>query len=166
MLFNSKLRGVAMSNTRKYFPLIFIIIWIIIINIFSSMDYFNTNKISKKITKEVVMTFYNPMDEKELNHIVHDTNLYIRKFAHAFLFFILSLFVLCFFNPVNKALLFKQYISTLLICFSLACFDELHQYFVPGRSSSFVDTLIDLLGSIIGCLIVNLCFSHNSFKNI
>ena len=91
MLFNAKLRGVAMSNTRKYFPLIIIIIWIIIINIFSSMDYFNTNKISKKITKEVVTTFYNPRDENELNHIVHDTNLYIRKFAHAFLFFILSL---------------------------------------------------------------------------
>ena len=155
-----------MSNTRKYFPLIFIIIWIIIINIFSSMDYYNTNKISKKITKEVVVIFYHSEDEIELNHIIHVANLYIRKFAHAFLFLILSIFVLCFFIPMNKELLFKQFMVTLLICFSLACFDELHQYFVPGRSSSFVDTFIDLFGSIVGCIIVKLYFKYKSLKNI
>lgn len=158
-----------MINFKQNIFVILVVIWVVVINIFSSMNYFNTNNISKKISKEVVIILYYPENENDMNHIVYVTNLYIRKIAHAFLFLILSLFVLCFFismNSMNKELLLKQYIVTLLICFALACFDELHQYFVPGRSSSFVDILIDLFGTMIGCIIVKLYFNHKSLKNI
>jgi VanZ family protein len=36
--------------------------------------------------------------------------------------------------------------------------DEIHQLFVPGRTSKFIDTLIDLLGIFIGLLILKFIF--------
>jgi VanZ family protein len=37
-----------------------------------------------------------------------------------------------------------------VICtFSVACLDELHQRFLPGRTSSFYDVLIDTTGAIV-----------------
>jgi VanZ family protein len=40
-----------------------------------------------------------------------------------------------------------------LIAYLYACTDELHQFFTPGRTSKFTDTLIDLLGITIGAFI-------------
>jgi len=42
---------------------------------------------------------------------------------------------------------------SLLISYLYALSDELHQFFTPGRTSKFTDTLIDLVGIIIGFLI-------------
>jgi len=47
----------------------------------------------------------------------------------------------------NKLIIFIAYLY--------AISDELHQYFVPGRSGLFRDTLIDLIGILIGIFIVN-----------
>jgi VanZ family protein len=42
----------------------------------------------------------------------------------------------------------------LLICVSYAASDEIHQLFVPGRSSQFTDVCIDTLGALAGILVV------------
>ena len=46
-------------------------------------------------------------------------------------------------------------IYSLLICFVYACTDEFHQYFVDGRYCSFIDVLIDSIGSLISILLLN-----------
>jgi len=54
-------------------------------------------------------------------------------------------------------LLFRNFRKTswvIFVGYLYAISDEVHQYFVPGRTSKFQDTLIDLLGIIIGLLIV------------
>lgn len=38
--------------------------------------------------------------------------------------------------------------------FLYACTDELHQFFVSGRSGQFTDVLIDTLGALFGCLLL------------
>jgi len=43
---------------------------------------------------------------------------------------------------------------TVIFAYLYALSDEIHQTFVPGRSGRFKDTLIDLLGIIIGLLIL------------
>jgi VanZ family protein len=40
----------------------------------------------------------------------------------------------------------------ILLCFLYASSDEIHQLFVPGRSGSFIDILLDTFGS--SCAIV------------
>lgn len=41
----------------------------------------------------------------------------------------------------------------ILIGYLYAISDEIHQFFIPGRTSRFRDTLIDLIGILIGILI-------------
>ena len=49
--------------------------------------------------------------------------------------------------------LIKSGIISIVCVFIYAGFDEFHQLFIPGRSGSFSDVLIDLRGGIIGLFI-------------
>lgn len=49
--------------------------------------------------------------------------------------------------------------NSIIISYSYALTDEFHQSFVPGRDGRFADTLIDLLGIIIGVVMVKLIVS-------
>jgi len=49
---------------------------------------------------------------------------------------------------------FLRYKPVVLVAYLYAISDEIHQYFVPGRTSKFTDTLIDLLGILIGLLVI------------
>lgn len=49
----------------------------------------------------------------------------------------------------------KKYLIILSFLFFLyACTDEMHQLFVIGRTSSFIDVLIDTSGSFTGIMII------------
>lgn len=77
-----------------------------------------------------------------LDHIV-------RKNAHAFEYIVLAILVsaaLFTYNLKGKAAL----IYIMFICLFYSVTDELHQSFVPGRTSLVSDVLIDFLGAIIG----------------
>lgn len=77
----------------------------------------------------------------------------IRKCAHMFAYFILSILTMSLLFTYKKyPLRFKACLS-LLISFLYACSDELHQFFVGGRSASFKDVLIDSTGACIGILL-------------
>ncbi len=79
-------------------------------------------------------------------------NLIIRKNAHAFEFMILAILVaavLSSFNLTGKNAL----VYIMFICLFSAVMDEFHQIFVPGRTSSVIDVLIDFVGSLIGIAI-------------
>ncbi|MDD2482910.1 MAG: VanZ family protein [Candidatus Shapirobacteria bacterium] len=52
-----------------------------------------------------------------------------------------------------------------LIAYLYAISDEVHQSFVPGRTSRFRDTLIDLIGILIGILIFNSFYFFINNKN-
>lgn len=45
------------------------------------------------------------------------------------------------------------YLISACVAILYACSDELHQYFVPGRSAQLGDVLIDSAGAIVGVLI-------------
>ncbi len=53
----------------------------------------------------------------------------------------------------------------IIIAYLYAISDEVHQSFVPGRTSRFRDTLIDLVGILIGVFIFNKIFSFKKNKN-
>lgn len=40
--------------------------------------------------------------------------------------------------------------TVIIICFAYAVFDELHQYFVPYRSCSVFDIIVDVCGMTLG----------------
>lgn len=80
-------------------------------------------------------------------------NKYIRKFAHGFEFLVLSLIVLSAlksFNIKNRDCI----IYTLFIVLLYAVIDEYRQLYIPGRTSSVRDVVIDFIGGIGGVIIL------------
>ena len=71
----------------------------------------------------------------------------VRKGAHMAVFFALTGFLLfALWRPVKRPAL--RGAAALTLCGLLACLDEFHQTFVPGRSGMPRDVLIDLLGGV------------------
>lgn len=98
-------------------------------------------------------------------------NLFIRKNAHAFEYCVLAIIVcliLAQFGLKGKYAI----IYVMFICLLYAVLDEFHQLYVPGRTSSVRDVLIDFLGSVIGMclyyLVCNIFFDRGKerYKNI
>ena len=71
------------------------------------------------------------------------------KIFHFCEFFILGLLVQLSFIEAklfsNKEIIFMS----LIFCFTIACFDELHQNFVQGRNPSIDDLFFDFFGIIL-----------------
>ena len=93
---------------------------------------------------------YIPFVDIELNSFV------IRKLAHMFEFFVLSmlcaktLLVSNYFNKYDNKLRMLE----IIFCFGVASIDETIQLFVPGRAVLFSDVLIDTSGAIIAMIIL------------
>lgn len=79
----------------------------------------------------------------------------VRKSAHFSIYFILGLLLISLvleYIPMNKV----SIIIALLISFLYAVSDEVHQYFVPGRSCEVRDVLIDTCGALLGIFIYSI----------
>ena len=63
-------------------------------------------------------------------------------------------------NLISKYNVKYSYLISFIICVLYASIDEFHQLFVPGRSGQVTDVLIDLIGVVLGLLLVFLirCF--------
>ncbi|SMC23251.1 VanZ like family protein [Clostridium acidisoli DSM 12555] len=84
-------------------------------------------------------------------------NLIIRKNAHAFEYCVLAVIVsliLFQFGLKGKGAV----IYIMFICLFYAVLDEFHQIYVPGRTSSVRDVLIDFVGSLIGICVYYLVY--------
>ena len=151
---------------KKKFIFIFcIILWCIIIFIFSSMSGNESNEKSKatinnvidttlEVTNDSGITDKHP-SEKKINSVIEKLNRPLRKCMHASVYFVLAILVFLSFKSF-KINGWKLYIFPILICFIYACTDEFHQYFVSGRTSEFTDVLIDTGGAIVGIMVAKL----------
>lgn len=92
------------------------------------------------------------MDEEALYEEV-DTGrnfwlqVYIRKSAHAVIYFILGVLLTLSFVDINNKRL-QPYFKALLIGVIYAISDEIHQAFIPGRGPSFQDVVLDSAGIV------------------
>lgn len=78
-------------------------------------------------------------------------SLLIRKCAHIFEFFILTLFFSGFLGQTH--LLYKP-VLTLSFTMFMALSDETIQYFSEGRGSSVIDVFIDMIGAAVAVSII------------
>lgn len=82
----------------------------------------------------------------------------IRKLAHVIEFFALFLLLVNALWQEHKPLSLSANKSTLIIASTVtllyAIFDEVHQLFVPGRTGSVSDVLIDAIGILLGLLVL------------
>lgn len=143
----------------KFINIVLLIVWLVIIFIFSCENGENSKSTSISVTdsgvniaNKITGNKISSLFEKKLTK---DYLGIIRKSAHFIEYFILG--IICF-------LLFRQYgftdskciLFSFLICFVYACSDEIHQLFVPGRTSRVFDVFIDSLGSFTGIMFLQL----------
>ena len=80
-------------------------------------------------------------------------NYLVRKSAHITEYFILAILTISLLKEyiTNYKLI---YILSIFICFIYAITDEIHQYFVVGRTAIFKDVIIDTTGSLLLVIIL------------
>ncbi len=129
---------------KKYinYKLIFVITIMIIIFIFSH-DSGSTSTIKSNI---LVDGFYNIFNFNINRRLLTKI---IRKSAHISLYALLGFSVSNYLIDFNK----KIYINSILFILIYSISDEVHQLFIPNRSGSIIDILIDLIGGIIGIIL-------------
>lgn len=131
---------------KKIVKLLLIIIWLLVIFLFSNQD----GSTSTSLTNGIL--------EKNLFFVDSDIFfMIIRKMAHITEYFILGILVL---NFINEFKVDKKIIISILICFILASFDEFHQLFIPDRTGRLLDVFIDMIGASLGILILSLIKNH------
>lgn len=125
---------------KKILSIVLVILWMIVIFLFSSQNSEETVS-----TTNLIYKLFN----------INTDSLFIftliRKIAHFIEYLILSLLVYNMFKKFNVQ---NIYICTILLCIIYSCSDEIHQLFIPGREGKVIDSLIDIFGSSIGLLFI------------
>ncbi len=138
----------------KFFWHISALLVMILIFMFSSQSGQQSSQASSGITT----FFINKLDSdyalllQSLNIYPYaSTELFLRKCAH---FCEYALLGFCVFNALKNHTKNVEYrlMFSIVISFVYSISDEIHQYFVPERSCSFIDVLIDTSGIITGVL--------------
>ncbi len=148
-------------NTKKHFRnlIIYIIFLVAVMGVifyFSSENSQLSNDSSGSFSK-LILRIISPILPQCITDFIR---LYIRKIAHFTLYFALGSFSLLTVKelyilkkPENSAS-FTMYIYAFIFCIMYAASDELHQYFVAGRSCKITDVLLDCAGSLSAILII------------
>ncbi len=110
-----------------------------------------SQNIAKRITKNI-KTMKNSEEEQIVLRKIEKT---IRKLAHFSLYTIVGILLMSLMSTYNIRINKKSAIS-FYIGFFYAVTDEIHQIFIPGRTSSIKDIGIDCLGVLFGILIITI----------
>lgn len=142
---------------RTFFKYLF---WVLSIAImvgifcFSSQKAEESQQTSEGLTKKVLMTFesFRNLSEEQQTEIIKGIQFVVRKGAHFSVYTALgiSLFSAMLLTFKAKLLWLWAWLTAVLYAIS----DEVHQFFVPGRSMELRDVLIDSSGALLGILIV------------
>ena len=136
--------------TKKMFKLTLLIGWMLLIFLFSN----DTGEVSTKKSDGLIIGTIEFLLERDLTDAekIKYVDWFVtpvRKGAHLLVYFVLGylmIYTLKEFRLVDK----RTYIYAVILCMLYAVSDEVHQYFVPGRSAEVIDVVIDTVGSSLG----------------
>jgi len=134
---------------KKIILIILLIIWMITVYCFSNQKGETSGNTSGRFIKGILKIFSKDISEEQVQKL----QLPIRKLAHFTIYAIGGLLAIILLNQYNIPLIQKILYSQLIIS-TYAMLDEFHQSFIPGRTASVWDVLIDSCRSI-NCDIVN-----------
>ena len=140
----------------KIVKIILIIIWMITVFRFSNQGGTESSSTSAKVTKVIVDVVVNDKKEENKVQIANKIEKAVRKFAHYTIYTIGGFLIMNYAYTTDKTKK-QQILGSLLFGAFYAATDEVHQYFVPGRSARVFDVGIDTLGVITGIGIYCCC---------
>lgn len=123
---------------------------------FSAQNADESGSMSDSIVYAIVKaTAGRGVSEKTVMTITEMLTFYFRKFAHFFIYTVFSVTMFSFIRRFRIKKISMPFISS-AICILYAISDEIHQYFVPGRSCEARDVFIDSCGILTGLVIIYL----------
>ena len=135
---------------KKWIKLGLIIIWVMIIFMFSNQDGNKSTNTSDGFLLKVVNVLHLNKDSLKDDELISKYTVLVRKGAHFSAYFVLGILVYSYLAEFMDRKL-KLVLFTILICMVLASFDEVHQYFIPGRSARVFDVFVDTCGASLAC---------------
>ena len=113
---------------------------------FSAQPSEESNALSDFVARLLHIQLLDPNKRLSAQPLIFGLSL--RKFAHMTVFGTLGIFAWLSLPETEPK--WHRTLYAIAICYLYACFDEIHQTFVPERTGQFSDTLIDLIGILIG----------------
>ena len=123
----------------------------------SAQEADESSSLSDGITVKIIAGFFpefEDLSEIEQEEIIHDTTFYVRKLAHFSLYFLMGFLSFLTISSYKKIKLFLKFLFSYLFSVLYAASDEIHQFFVPGRSCELRDVFIDSCGVILSLIII------------
>ncbi len=148
-------RGIYMKNValRRTVGLVLTVFLMIFIFSMSAQNADTSSQTSGgviRFTVSMVYPDFGELSEQAQNAIVSSLQGIVRSAAHFSVFAALCFSNLIFTLTLQRLKLLMRYFSSVVFCFLYAVSDEIHQFFVPGRSFQFVDIIVDTLGIFLG----------------
>ena len=142
-------------STSRVIWFILVIIWMSVIFSFSAKEAEESTEESVNFGRIVCSIFvpgYDNLTDDEQHELAKNIEYPIRKCAHAAEYTLLGLLLAGALYVSAKS---KMWNILLPFCAGVlySVTDELHQFFVPGRSCRFTDVLIDSFGVVVGVCI-------------
>ena len=134
----------------KFLNIILIVIWMITVFCFSNQQGAESGDTSRKFTVVIIQILTGKSLELD-DPFIEGIQLVIRKLAHFMVYAIGGFLMMNYAHDTNISQKQKLLYSISFGEF-YAITDELHQFFVPGRSGNIVDVGIDTLGVITGVM--------------
>ena len=148
------------DTIKKVVLSVLIIINCITIFYFSSQVAENSSAQSGRVVNFIaqILPSIKNMQEPEKTAFIEGTlTTIVRKTAHLSIYTLLGILTMNYMITSLKGRgLYQRGLSALLFCIFYSSTDEIHQYFVPGRSCELRDVCIDTLGAIIGIILVTI----------
>jgi VanZ family protein len=119
----------------------------------AAISFFSTDFFSEQRTLRIIipiLTWLFPQARPETLDAAH---FFIRKSAHLCEYFLLSLLVLRGIRAGRREWRWPWALAALAVAACYAGLDELHQAFVPGRSASLYDVMLDSAGAALAQII-------------
>ncbi len=133
----------ALDHVKYWLP---VIVWACVISGLST-DTFSSEHTSVFIVPALRWLFpHATIETIKLMHAV------IRKMVHFTEYFVLSFLLMRALRGQNRGWKLRWAIWAIVIAAGYACFDEFHQSFVPSRSASPWDALLDAMGASVAQL--------------
>jgi VanZ family protein len=149
---------------RRLFYIGPLIVWMSIIFVMSSRvgESDKSGGLLNALIARVSPTFYHTLTEYQLECL----NYGFRKACHVTEYAILTFLVARAFRFGKRSLSGRTLCLSLFVAVGYACTDEFHQSFVPGRTASVEDVLIDSCGVLAALLLISIQFAYRGVEQM
>jgi VanZ family protein len=144
------------SRLWRYAPLL---AWMVFIFFASTVQFSASN--TSRIIRPLLLWLFPGISEERITFV----HFIVRKLSHLTEYAILGLLAArAFITSSRESLRALWFLFSLLLVIVYALSDEYHQSFVPARTGSIYDSLIDITGGLIGLLLLALWRKISSRK--